>query len=187
MAQLLGLTILAFFITGVLLIPFIDFLYKVKFRRQKQSTKDPFNKRTPIFDKFNAWKVGTPFGGGILIVVVVTILTLWSYGILGTNVKPWELFVILFSFLGFGLLGLYDDAKKLVNAKEESFFGLRFRHKFFIQWVLAFTIASVFYTKLGYDYIYIHGFGVAPLGWLFIPFAAFFIVSFTNAYNIADG
>lgn len=186
MAQLLGLIILSFFITGILLIPFIDFLYKIKFRRRKQTTKDPFNKKTPIFDKFNSWKVGTPFGGGILILVVVTILTMWAYGILGTDIKPWELFVILFSFLGFGLLGLYDDAKKLTNL-ESSFFGLRFRHKFLIQWVLALIIAVTFYTKLGYDYIFIHGFGIVPLGFLFIPFAAFVIVSFANAYNIADG
>ncbi len=187
MAQLLGLTILSFFITGVLLIPFIDFLYKIKFRRQHQETKDIFNKRTPLFDKFSKWKVGTPFGGGILIILVVSVLTLWAYGILGTNVKPWELFVILFSFISFGLLGLYDDAKKLVNAKQSVFFGLRFRHKFLIQWILAIIIASIFYTKLGYDFIFIHGFGIAGIGFLFIPFAAFVIVSFTNAFNIADG
>lgn len=187
MAQLLGLTILSFFITGVLLIPFIDFLYRIKFRRQKQSTKDIFNKSTPLFDKFNAWKVGTPFGGGILIIIVVSILTFWAYGILNIDVKPWELFVILFAFIGFGLLGLYDDAKKLVSEDKAVFFGLRFRYKFFIQWILAIIIAVVFYTQLGYDFIFIHGFGIAGIGFLFIPFAAFVIVSFTNAYNIADG
>src|SRR5687767_11719136 len=125
MAQLLGLVIMSFFITGVLLVPFIDFLYKVKLQRQKQVTKDMFNKRTPTFDKFNSWKVGTPFGGGILIIFVVTILTLWSYGVFGVNVKPWELFVLLFSFIGFGLLGLYDDVRKLVSGNK-AFFGLPF-------------------------------------------------------------
>src|SRR3989338_7939271 len=125
MAQLLGLTILSFFISGVLLIPFIDFLYKVKLRRQKQETRDMFKKRTPLFDKFHAWKVGTQFGGGILIILVVSVLTLWAYGIFNINVRPWELFVILFSFIGFGLLGLYDDIKKLVSGKG-AFFGLTF-------------------------------------------------------------
>ncbi|MDO8639892.1 MAG: hypothetical protein Q7R53_03110, partial [bacterium] len=91
MAQLLGLTILSFFITGVLLVPFIDFLYKIKLRRQHQKTKDIFNKRTPMFDKFHAWKAGTPFGGGILIILVVSILTLWAYGILQVDVKAWEI------------------------------------------------------------------------------------------------
>ncbi len=187
MAQLLGLTLLSFFITGILLIPFIDFLYKIKLRRQKQKTVDMFNKPTPVFDKFNNWKVGTPFGGGILIIVVVTVLTLWAYGLFNIDVKPWELFVILFTFIGFGTLGLYDDAKKLVIGKKASFFGLRFRYKFSIQWILAIIIASVLYKELGYDFVFVRGFGQATLGYLFIPFAAFVIVAYANAFNIADG
>src|SRR3989344_8209749 len=122
MASLLGLSILSSFITAILLVPFIDFLYKIKLKRQHQTTLDPFNKRTPLFDKYNAWKVGTPFGGGILIILVVTILTFWSYGMLSTEVKNWELFVILFAFIGYGALGLYDDYKKLAN-KQSGFFG----------------------------------------------------------------
>lgn len=187
MAQLLGLTILAFFITGVLLFPFIDFLYNKNLQRQKQKTRDIFNNRTPLFDKFNAWKVGTPFGGGILIILVVSALTLWAYGIFQIKIKPWELFVILFSFIGFGALGLYDDIKKLINGRKTTFFGLRFRHKFFIQWILALIIATVLYTELGYSFIFVRGFGLATIGFLFIPFAAFVIVSFVNAFNIADG
>jgi len=187
MAQLLGLTLLSFFITGILLIPFIDFLYKIKLRRQKQTTRDMFGKPTPMFDKFNNWKVGTPFGGGILIILVVSVLILWAYGILNIDIKPWELFVILFTFIGFGLLGLYDDAKKIVRGKKALFFGLRFRHKFIIQWILALVIASVLYFQLGFNFIFIRGFGLAIIGFLYIPFAAFVIVSFVNAFNIADG
>lgn len=189
MAQLLGLTILSAFITGVLLIPFIDFLYKVKLRRAEQKTRDPFNQRTPVFDKHHSWKVGTPFGGGILIILVVSVLTLWAYGMFGITIKLWELFVLLFSFISFGLLGLYDDIKKLVGGNEETsaFWGLRFRHKLFIQIVLALIVAYVLYTKLGYTFIFIHGFGLASLGFLFIPFAAFVILAFANALNIADG
>ena len=157
MAQFLGLTILSFFITGILLVPFIDFLYKVKLRRQKQVTKDIFNQRTPLFDKFHAWKVGTPFGGGILIIIVVSILTLWAYGVFSIDIKPWKLFVILFTFISFGFLGLYDDVKKLVNGRKTTFFGLRFRHKFLIQWILAFIIAFVLNAKLGYSFIFILG------------------------------
>jgi phospho-N-acetylmuramoyl-pentapeptide-transferase len=171
----------------ILLIPFIDFLYKIKLRRVKQITRDPFNNRTPVFDKYHEWKVGTPIGGGILIISVVSILTLWAYGILSESIKPWELFVIFFSFISFGLLGLYDDFKKMVSYKKATFFGLRLRHKFLIQWVLAFIIATVFYTQLGYNFIYLPGFSLVPIGVFFIPFAAFIIVSFVNAVNIADG
>lgn len=187
MAQLLGLTILSFFITGILLIPFIDFLYRVKLRRQKQITKDFLNKKTHIFDKYNSWKVGTPFGGGILIVIIVTILTFWAYGMFRVSIPGWEVFVILFTFVGFALLGLYDDIKKLVNGGKRTFFGLRIRHKLLIQMCLALIIASVLHFKLGYTFVFIHGLGLASIGVLFIPFAAFVIISFANAFNITDG
>lgn len=186
MAQLLGLILLSLFITGILLIPFIDFLYKMKLRRLKQKTVDMFDKPTPTFDKFNNWKAGTPFGGGILIIAVVCILTFWAYGILETKINPWEIFAIMFAFVSFGVLGFYDDLKKLVNGNK-LFFGLRFRHKFIIQWILALIIGAVLYFQLGYSYIFIWGFGLASLGFLFIPFAAFVIVAFANAFNIADG
>jgi phospho-N-acetylmuramoyl-pentapeptide-transferase len=145
-----------------------------------------FNKKTPLFDKFNQWKVGTPIGGGILIILVVVIWTSWAYGIFDIEVNPWEMFVIFFSFISFGMLGFYDDFKKLTNNKE-GFFGLRFRHKFIIQWILAAIIALVFYTQLHYDFIFIHGVGKMVLGVFFVPFAAFVIVSFVNAFNITDG
>ncbi len=186
MATILGLAILSFFITGVLLIPFIDFLYKIKLQRANQKTKDLFNKRTPIFDKFHGWKAGTPMGGGILIILVVVVLSQWAYGMLGIKTKAWELFVILFSFIGFGLLGLYDDFKKLSGGRT-GFFGLRFRHKFIIQFILAFIIALVFYTQLGYSFLFVHGFGPVSIGFFFVPFAALVIVSFVNAVNITDG
>ncbi len=187
MAQILGLTILSLFITFILLIPFIDFLYKIKLRRQKQKTVDIFNKPTPVFDKFNAWKVGTPFGGGILIIVVVTLLSLWSYGIFNIDLKPWEFFVIMFGFISFGMLGLYDDLKKLVDDSKSNFFGLRFRHKFIIQCILALIIATIMHFQLGYSFVFIKGIGLTSLGILFIPFSAFVIVSFVNAFNITDG
>src|SRR6185312_12223434 len=62
-----------------------------------------------------------------------------------------------------------------------------FRHKFIIQWILAFIISAVFYFQLHYDFIFIHGVGQLFLGILFIPFAACVIVSFVNAFNITDG
>src|SRR3989344_7234061 len=126
LAKLLGLMLLSLVVTGVLIVPFIDFLYKVKLRRQNQKTVDIFNKPTPLFDKYNKWKVGTPFGGGALIIGVVTVLSLWTYGMFRVDVKFWELFVLLFAFIGFGALGLYDDLKKILNKETEGFFGLKF-------------------------------------------------------------
>jgi len=178
---------LSFFITGILFIPFIDFLYKVKLRRQVQVTKDILNNTNHVFDKYNSWKVGTPFGGGILIIVVVTVLTTWAYGMFAVEISPWEFFVIFFTFISFGLLGLYDDVKKLVDGKKSPLFGLRLRHKFVIQIILSLIISFVLYYKLGYSFVFIRGVGLTSLGFLFIPFAAFVITSFANAFNVTDG
>lgn len=187
MVQVLGLAILSSFITFILIVPFIDFLYKIKLRRAKQKTLDVFDQPTQVFDRFNAWKAGTPFGGGILIIGVVTFLTLWSYGIFSIQVNEWELFTIFFTFFGFGLLGLYDDVRKLSISRSHAFFGLRVRHKLILQFILALVISSILYFQLGYNFLFIKGIGLASLGLLYIPFAAFVIMSFANAFNITDG
>lgn len=187
MVQVLGLAILSLFITFILIVPFIDFLYKIKLRRVKQKTLDVFDQPTQVFDRFNAWKTGTPFGGGILIIGVVTFLTLWSYGIFSIQVNEWELLIILFTLIGFGLLGLYDDVKKLSISKNHAFFGLRVRHKLILQFILALIISTILYFQLGYNFLFIKGIGLASIGLLYIPFAAFVIVSFANAFNITDG
>lgn len=186
MTQALGLSILSFFVTSLLIVPFINFLYRLKFRRQKQKTIDMFKNPTPMFDKFHAWKAGTPVGGGMLVIAVSLLLTLWAYFLLGIKVKPWEVFVLLFGLLSFGLIGFFDDFKKITFAKNGNF-GLPFRHKFLLQWTLALIIGFVFYTKLGFNFVHIPGLEPIEIGPLFIPLAALIIVSFTNAFNITDG
>ena len=135
MEQVFGFSILSLIITGILLVPFIDFLYKIKLQKT-QLHRDVFNHKIRVFDKLSEWKIGTPFGGGLLIIGVVTILTLWAYGLLSIEVKAWELFVLLFSFVGFGALGFYDDLRKIFN-KNTGIFGLKLSHKLIIQVILA--------------------------------------------------
>ncbi|MCL5675935.1 MAG: phospho-N-acetylmuramoyl-pentapeptide-transferase [Patescibacteria group bacterium] len=187
MAQLLGLLLLSFFITSILIVPFIDLLYKWHLQRKKQDTLDAFSQRTPIFDRLHSWKAGTPVGGGLLIIAVVTVMTLWSYGLFGFSPKPWELFLLLFTFLSFGALGLYDDVRKTFGYRHDGFFGLRLRHKLLIQTILALIIGLVFYTQLKFDFINIHWFGTMSIGPFFIFLAAFAVLSFANAANITDG
>ncbi len=186
MEQIFGFSVISLVITEILLVPFIDFLYKIKLRKQKNHHKDVFNQKVRFFDKFSAWKIGTPFGGGLLIVFVVTILSLWAYGLFKVEVTFWELFALLFTFVGFGALGFYDDLRKIFNTNA-GVFGLRPIHKFVIQWALALLIGSILYFQLGYSFVYIHWFGNLTLGILYIFFAAFVIVSFANAVNISDG
>lgn len=189
MEKIFGFAILSLFITAILIVPFIDFLYKIKFLRRKQKTLNLFNKPAIVFDKLSAGKVGTPVGGGLLIIFVVTILSLWAFGLFRVEVRLWELFVLLFTFIAFGALGLYDDFKKMFNAdgKKNMFFGLRFKVKFILQWIIALITGFVLYQYGGYDFLNVHWFGEINFGILYIPFAAFIIVAFVNAFNVTDG
>jgi phospho-N-acetylmuramoyl-pentapeptide-transferase len=195
LALLLGFLIFSFTTTSIFLIPFINLLYKYRFTRAAQKTKDAFDKPTPIFDKFHKHKKGTPMGGGLLIITVVTILfsilfPLMKYlGVPITHVYPAaeEINIIFFTFISFGLLGLYDDLMKFFKFNQTGFFGLRMRHKFFIQWILAGIISLLLYLNLRIDIFYLPFIGVFRIGLWFIPLSAFVIVSFTNAVNITDG
>lgn len=195
MVQILGLLLLSFLTISILLVPFINLLYKIKLQRQNQRTRDIFEVRTPIFDRLHAHKVGTPVGGGALVIIVVTglyllVISLFpGLGIERTAVYPYkqEVEVLLFTFLSFGVLGAYDDIRKTFGFKKNRFWGMRFRHKFLIQLILAFSIASYLYFSLGIHIVNVRFFDIFDLGIFYIPFAAFVIVSFANAVNISDG
>lgn len=195
MDKILGLILLSFITISILLVPFINLLYRIKFQRQNQKTRNIFLERTPIFDRLHSHKAGTPVGGGALIILVVTIIylvliNLWPIlGIERTAVYPFkkEAQLILFAFLSFGALGLYDDLRKTFGFQKTTFWGLRFRHKFIAQLIFALIIASLMYFDLGISVVNIRYFDFFDLGIFYIPFAMFVIISFANAVNIADG
>lgn len=191
----MGLLIISFIITSVFIVPFIDILYRIKFQRQKQVTLDAMGNRSPIFDKFHQHKAGTPVGGGLLVLAVVSVLFFVMFSLMKLSgrsivqVYPLgpEIAVIFFTFISFGILGLYDDIKKFFGFKKSKFFGLRLSQKFLLQWILAFISAFMLYRLLGIQFLHIPFFGIVQMGIWYVPFAAFTIVSFTNAVNITDG
>lgn len=194
MVFLLGILLFSYFVHSILYIPFIRLLYTWRFQRLKQITRDAFDKRTPIFDKFHQMKAGTPVGGGLLIIILttlffpLTILTMKYFWIPITSVYPMtaEIKILLFTFISFGLLGLLDDAKKTFAWKSD-FFGLRVRHKLILEVVLAVIISYWLASDLKIDIFYLPFIGVIQMGWWFIPFATFVIIAFSNAFNITDG
>lgn len=188
MSQILGLLLMSFFITAVLLVPVIDFLYKIHLKKTDEKKRvDTLNNATPITTRLLGHKKRVPIGAGGLIILVTTVLSFWSYGLLSIETNPKELFILLFTMISFGLLGLYDDIRKNFHYEYTGFFGLRWKHKLMIQVVLACFIGIYFWWILGFDFINVHWFGLVHLSVLFVPVAAFVIVMFTNAYNITDG
>lgn len=194
-ALYLGLLLFSFLITSILVVPFINLLYKIKFLRKVQKTTDAEGQRTRIFDKFHNIKAGTPVGGGFLIIATVFFLYLILFPLLsfmgtyissGFQIKD-ELNILFFTFISFGFLGLYDDVMKFFGFEKTGVFGLRIRHKFIIQWILALIISSLMYFNLKIDIINVPLWGVLNLGAFFVPLSAFIIVVFANAFNITDG
>ncbi len=189
-------TIFAFVTTFALFVPFINLLYKKKMQRREQSTRDAFDNPTPIFDKLHNHKQGTPVGGGILVILTTVFIFALFLTIFFLFRKPVqanypaissEIKIILFTFVGFAFLGVYDDFAKIFHWDKTQFFGLRMRHKLILEIVIAFVSSFWLYNELKIDIIHIPFFGVFTLDFWYIPFAVFVIVAFSNAINITDG
>lgn len=196
LALFLGILIFSFILTSSGVVPFINLLYRLRFRRAQQETLDAFGKRTPIFDKFHSGKAGVPVGGGLLVVMMVSLLfaimipALHYFGIDITSIhrnSQAEVNVLFFTFLSFAILGLYDDIKKFFHFDDNKFFGLRMRQKLLLQIALAVIIACMIYFQLEISILHVPFIGTLNLGYFYIPFAAFVIVAFANAVNITDG
>jgi phospho-N-acetylmuramoyl-pentapeptide-transferase len=191
----LGLLLFSFLTTSILVVPFINILYRLKFQRRSQKTLDFQNRRTPIFDKFHQEKSGTPVGGGLLIILSVVILFFFLFPILkfskifiSSNFRlNQEIEIIFFTFISFGLLGLYDDIFKFFGIKKSGFFGLRLKYKLLLQLILAIITSSLIFFRLGINFIYLPFLGAVNLGLFFIPISTAIIVSFANFFNITDG
>jgi phospho-N-acetylmuramoyl-pentapeptide-transferase len=193
----LGLIIFSFIITGSLTIPFINLLYNLKLIRRKEMLS---GNKASLFDKLHDKKAGTPIGGGILL--VATTLGLFAFIIplmnqMGVTIQSSfdlasEQFIIFFTFIAFGLIGLLDDYKKIFSrpkpGKLGAVFGLTKKQKFLLQTVSALIVAIFLYSQLGIQILYLPIIGnVLNLGIFYIPFAAFVIIFFANAFNITDG
>jgi phospho-N-acetylmuramoyl-pentapeptide-transferase len=195
----LGLVIFSFSITSILIVPFINLLYKFKLTRRKEA---PEKGKVPLFDKLHDIKAGTPLGGGILLIFIVSTIFLLVFpfashmGVLIRSAFHFktELGIILLTFIGFGLLGAMDDYVKIFGKGRPGerplglSFGLTRKQKFILQWILALIIGGLIYKKLGIGFIHIPIYdSIIHLKFWYVPFSAFIIVSFTNAYNITDG
>lgn len=195
MGFLLGVLLFSWLLSSILYIPFIQLLYRWRFQRLRQKTRDAFDQRTPIFDKFHKNKAGTPVGGGLLIIAITTILfplvllLMKYFWIPVTAVYPMrsEIKIILFSFVSFGLLGLLDDVKKTFVWANAGFFGLRLRHKLLLEVLLAVVVSFWMVYELKIDIFYIPFVGIIQMGLWYIPFATLVIIAFANAFNITDG
>jgi len=193
MDLLLGILIFSFIIHAFAIVPFVNFLYHLKFFKNQTAISKEKTDEASVHIRS---KSRTPEGGGLLIIVITSLIFAFALPLLKrlgfeiTHVYPIndEINVIFFTFISFGLLGLYDDIIKFFELdREEGYTGLRTRYKFLIQVTLGLIIGAMMYLNLGIDIIHIPFFGVIHFGLFFIPLAAFLVVAFANSVNITDG
>ena len=175
MINYLILSAISFLLSGVLFIPFISLLYKLKFQNPKNSSRD-FLGRVSLFNKLQGHKVGTPTGGGILIITVSALL-MTGYCLLIFSFVNWTVLVILITLLLFGLLGLIDDLQKFFRPNEKEIAAFRVRYKLSLQFIFSFIISILLYKFLG----------KSAFGLWYIPYSTLVITFFTNSFNITDG
>ena len=129
-------------------------------------------------------KIGTPTMGGLMILLgVFSGVLLW-----GDLKNPYNWFLIYIAG-SFGLLGAYDDYKKI---KKNNSTGVSSRLKILIQIILALIgIMIIVFTSESSEIknLYFPFFKnlVINLGWFFIPFYLFVLVGSSNAVNLTDG
>lgn len=129
-------------------------------------------------------KAGTPTMGGIMILASTTISSLLF--------ADWQVpyvWIVLFVILMFGLLGFFDDYKKV---SQNNYRGISSRMKLICQLsvgVMAYAAISYFADHGKSTYLvfpFSKNFYI-DLGYLYFPFAMIVIVGSSNAVNLTDG
>ena len=127
-------------------------------------------------------KQGTPTMGGILIIFAVTVSTL-----LWANLNIAYIWLVLMVTLGFGLIGFFDDYRKLTQKNSR---GVPGKVRLGAEIAIALFVSIVIYMKPGFNpYVTIPFFKtVLPnLGWGYVLLSTFIIVGAANAVNLTDG
>lgn len=127
-------------------------------------------------------KAGTPTMGGLLILFSLTVsVLLWADW---RNVYIW---LTLFVFWGFGLVGFIDDYIKIRNKNNKGICGkTKLLGQFLVAGIAMLLLVHepAFSTKLAIPFFK----GINPdLGWFYIPFAMIVMIGSSNGVNLTDG
>lgn len=129
-------------------------------------------------------KARTPSMGGIAIIIAASLTTIGA-AVMG-KIDGLGCAIILLVFVGFGLIGFFDDYLKVIKKNN---LGLRAYQKFGLQTILSVILAVYLanYTE-GSTSVYIPFADIyVNFGIWYIPFVVFVVLAMTNAVNLTDG
>jgi phospho-N-acetylmuramoyl-pentapeptide-transferase len=164
-----------------LLICFIFGPAIIRWLKEKQGEGQPIRDDGP---ETHFKKKGTPTMGGLMILISVVVSTILWMDI--SNIYTWA---VLFVTVGFGLVGFFDDYRKLTNRSSHGVSGkVRLVIQIAISALAVFAVTSTASSGASNavaipfvkDYM-------LQLGMLYVPFAVFVIVGASNAVNLTDG
>lgn len=132
--------------------------------------------------KWHEVKAGTPSMGGLIFIIVAVLVSLLCVLIAGEFNNTY--LVLLFGFLGYGVVGFLDDGIKYLKKRN---LGLRAYQKLLAQIVIAVIILWIL-QRDGFDFsLQIPFIGSISSFWIYGLFVAFWLVGFSNAVNLSDG
>ena len=127
-------------------------------------------------------KKGTPTMGGILIIFAVVVSTLmWA------NLTIGYVWLVIMVIVGYGLIGFFDDYKKLAGQNSR---GIPGKVRLAGEVIIALFISTMLYVKPGFSsQVTIPFFKMVlpDLGWGYVILSTFIIVGAANAVNLTDG
>ena len=147
----------------------------IRFYRKAQITGQQMHEDV----KQHQAKAGTPTMGGIVFLITGVLVSLVLA--LLTNQLTNNVGMILFILVLYGLVGFLDDFLKVFRKINE---GLNPKQKLLLQ--LVGGVIFYFFYERGGDILNVFGYPL-HLGVLYILFALFWLVGFSNAVNLTDG
>ncbi len=158
-------------ITGIILVPLLK---KIKASQTLSS----------YLERKHKDKEGTPTMGG-LIFIIPTILSLIILILLNKVEFSSNLFIVMFVFLSYALLGFIDD---FLIIKRKNNVGLTEFQKLAGQIVIALIFFFIYMKSGAEPTVEVYTLGIKiHLGWFYGIFLLFMLVASSNAVNITDG
>lgn len=158
-------------VIGIILIPFLKKL------RANQQLSIYLKER-------HKTKAKTPTMGG-LIFIIPTLMTLIILYFLDKISLSYSLFIIVFTFIGYAIIGFIDD---YLIIKRENNKGLTEKSKLLLQLLIAITFFYLFMKGGNEPLFWIHTLGIKiNIGWFYGLFILLVLLASSNAVNLTDG